>query len=130
MVPACRRWGCFRLYTQLDVIEELVLPVLSRMQGASSPTDIIDTVEDKTHIEENLGDIAHNLTDKDDEALMPVDGVTTQKEDQEEEEAPQEGRVSQMDSIGEDLEELPRDSARVSGRIISAESPPVCASKV
>eukprot|EP00434_Breviolum_minutum_P041929 symbB.v1.2.037304.t1/scaffold5473.1/size26756/2 len=95
-------------------------------QGASSPTDIIDTVEDKTHIEENLGDIAHNLTDKDDEALMPVDGVTTQKEDQvEEEEAPQEGRVSQMDSIGEDREELPQDStARVSGSVISAESPP------
>ena len=101
-------------------------------QGASSPTDIIDTVEDKTHIEENLGDIAHNLTDKDDEALMPVDGVTTQKEDQvEEEEAPQEGRVSQMDSIGEDREELPQDStARVSGSVISAESPPVCASKI
>jgi len=98
----------------------------SLSQGASSPTDIIDTVEDKTHIEENLGDIAHNLTDKDDEALMPVDGVTTQKEDQvEEEEAPQEGRVSQMDSIGEDREELPQDStARVSGSIISAESPP------
>ena len=39
---------------------------------------------------------------------MPVEGVTTQKEDQvEEEETPQEPRVSQIDSIGEDREELP-----------------------
>jgi len=106
MVPACRR-------------EPVVPPTLSTQWRTRL-------------IEENLGDIAHNLTDKDDEALMPVDGVTTQKEDQvEEEEAPQEGRVSQMDSIGEDREELPQDStARVSGSIISAESPPVCASKI
>ena len=52
---------------------------------------------------------------------MPVEGVTTQKEDQvEEEETPQEPRVSQIDSIGEDREELPWGStARVSGSMQS-----------
>eukprot|EP00435_Cladocopium_sp_Y103_P034030 s2111_g8.t1 len=92
-------------------------------QGASSPTyqDMIDPVEDKTHIEENLaGDLSHLdasvRVEAEDDALMPVDGMATVTsiEGREGDEAAEGGklerRLSEMDLPREDRTELTRDS--------------------
>jgi len=110
-----------------------------RAQGASSPTyqDMIDPVEDKTHIEENLeGDLSPHLggvrVEAEDDALMPVDGmatVTSIEEGREGRDEAAEGgklepRLSEVDLLREDRTEFTRNST---DRVNT--SPPVTTSK-
>ena len=111
-----------------------------RAQGASSPTyqDMIDPVEDKTHIEENRdGDLSPHpaasvRVEAEDDALMPVDGMATvtsideegrEGRDEAAEGGKTEHRLSEVDLPREDRTQLTRDSTdRVST------SPPVATS--
>lgn len=97
-------------------------------QGASSPTyqDMIDPVEDKTHIEENLeGDLSPHLggvrVEAEDDALMPVDGMATvtsieegregrEGRDEAAEGGKLEPRLSEVDLLREDRTEFTRNS--------------------
>lgn len=113
------------------------------LQGASSPTyqDMIEPVEDKTHIVENLDNEdlsprSHGRGEAEDDALMPVEGLATatsvEGKDQEAEVGGKpsvEARVSDVDLQGEDRREPTRDSTDVRLSSGGSDAPPVSSSK-